>query len=271
MPKLCFRGIHTVQLPTSAFPAGQQFCLTAARIALTESGSPRPQTISSGRWSAGPSPAGHDTVDGCAIYNEPMDANATSGGRVMALDVGSKRIGVAVTDPLDITAQGLDTIQRQNKRRDLEALGQVLAKYGVREIVVGLPLRLSGAEGTQSEKMRRFADDLHKHFGLTVHLWDERWTSTEANRLLRETDLSIKKRGQAVDRMAAILILQSWMEAHPNRPRSRQGLPRLCVQHFARCGKTRHAASLQGICLVRARRPVPQFPGSADCIWSALW
>jgi putative holliday junction resolvase len=147
-----------------------------------------------------------------------MDTPATPVlGRIMALDVGSKRIGVAVTDLLGITAQGLDTIQRQNKRRDMEALGQVLAKYQVREIVVGLPLRLSGAEGTQSEKMRRFADDLHAHFGLTVHLWDERWTSTEANRLLRETDLSIKKRGQAVDRMAAILILTSWMEAHPNR------------------------------------------------------
>ena len=152
------------------------------------------------------------------IYNEAMDAPASpSIGRDLALDVGSKRIGVAITDPLGITAQGLDTIQRQNKRRDLEALRQVLAKYEVREIVVGLPLRLSGAEGTQSEKMRRFADDLHAHFGLTVHLWDERWTSTEANRLLRETDLSIKKRGQAVDRMAAILILQSWMEAHPAR------------------------------------------------------
>jgi putative Holliday junction resolvase len=137
--------------------------------------------------------------------------------RVMALDVGSKRIGVAVSDPLGITAQGLDTIQRQNKRRDLEALRQVLAKYDVHEIVVGLPLRLSGAEGTQSEKMRLFADDLRAHLGLTIHLWDERWTSTQANRLLRETDLSIKKRGQAVDRMAAILILQSWMEAHPVR------------------------------------------------------
>ena len=137
--------------------------------------------------------------------------------RVMALDVGSKRIGVAVTDPLGITAQGLETIQRQNKRRDLEALGQVLAKYQVREIVVGLPLRLSGAEGTQSEKMRRFAEDLQGHFGVTVHLWDERWTSTEANRLLRETNLSIEKRGKAVDRMAAALILQSWLEAHRDK------------------------------------------------------
>jgi len=135
----------------------------------------------------------------------------------MALDVGSRRIGVAVSDPLGITAQGVDTIQRQNKRRDWEALRQVLEKYEVREIVVGLPLRLSGAEGTQSEKMRLFAAELQAHFGLPVHLWDERWTSTEANRLLRETDLSIKKRGQAVDRMAAILILHSWMEAQTPR------------------------------------------------------
>ena len=134
--------------------------------------------------------------------------------RIMALDVGSRRIGVAVSDPLGITAQGLDTIQRQNKRRDLEALRRLLAEYHIREVVVGLPLRLSGAEGTQSEKMRVFADDLRRHFGVTVHLWDERWTSTEANRLLRETDLSIEKRAKAVDRMAATLILQSWLEAH---------------------------------------------------------
>jgi putative Holliday junction resolvase len=137
--------------------------------------------------------------------------------RVLALDVGSKRIGVAISDALGITAQGLETIQRQNKRRDLAVLGEVLKQYAVSEIVVGLPLRLSGAEGTQSEKMRLFADLLKTHFRLPVHLWDERWTSTEANRLLRETDLSIKKRGQAVDRMAAILILQSWMEAQAGK------------------------------------------------------
>jgi len=141
-----------------------------------------------------------------------MDA-VTAHRRVLALDVGTKRIGVAVSDALGITAQGLETIERQNKRRDWEALGAVIAQYDVAEIVVGLPLRLSGAEGTQSEKMRRFADELHAKFGLPVHLWDERWTSTEANRLLRETNLSIEKRGKAVDRMAAVLILQSWLAA----------------------------------------------------------
>lgn len=133
--------------------------------------------------------------------------------RILGLDVGSKRIGVAVSDPLGITAQGLETIQRQNKRQDFERLGQVISQYGVAEIVIGLPLRMSGAEGTQSEKMRQFAEELRRRFTLPVHLWDERLTSAQANRLLRETEMSIQRRGQVVDQMAAVLILQSWMEA----------------------------------------------------------
>jgi putative Holliday junction resolvase len=134
-------------------------------------------------------------------------------GRVMGLDVGSRRIGIAVSDLLGITAQGIETLQRQNKRTDFEALRLLIKEYKVREIVVGLPLRMSGAEGIQSDKMRVFAEELRKKFKLPVHLWDERLTSAEANRLLRETELSIEKRGKAVDRMAAILILQGWMVA----------------------------------------------------------
>ena len=120
---------------------------------------------------------------------------------------------MAVSDPLGITAQGLPTLRRQNKRVDLAALEHVLRKYEVAEIVVGYPLRMSGAEGTQSEKMARFAEDLRKHFELPVHLWDERLTSAEANRVLRESEMSIKRRGDVVDQLAAVLILQSWMEA----------------------------------------------------------
>jgi putative holliday junction resolvase len=134
-------------------------------------------------------------------------------GRILGLDVGSRRIGVAVSDPLGITAQGLETLERKNKRQDLAHLGEVIREYQVQEIVVGLPLRMSGVEGTQAEKIRAFAEGLRKQFGLPVHLWDERLTSAEANRLLRETELSIKKRGRAVDKMAAVLILQGWMEA----------------------------------------------------------
>jgi putative holliday junction resolvase len=129
------------------------------------------------------------------------------------MDVGSKRIGLAISDPLGITAQGLETLQRQNKRTDFARLEQVIREYKVAEIVMGLPLRMSGAEGIQAEKMQAFAEEVRRRFRLPVHLWDERLTSVQANRLLRETDMSIKRRGEVVDQMAAVLILQSWMEA----------------------------------------------------------
>ena len=133
--------------------------------------------------------------------------------RVLGMDVGSKTIGLAVSDPLGITAQGLVTVRRKNKRLDFEQLASVIRDYQVSEIVIGYPLRMSGMEGVQAEKMQRFADEVREKFSLPVHLWDERLTSSQANRLLREFDLSIKKRGEAVDRMAAVLILQNWMEA----------------------------------------------------------
>jgi len=138
-------------------------------------------------------------------------------GRVLALDVGARRIGVAVTDPLGITAQGLDTIQRKNKRTDLAQLESVIRKYEVVELVVGYPLRLSGEVGIQAEKMTLFASELEKRFQIPVHLFDERLTSTEANRVLRESEISIEKRAKAVDRMAAVLILQAWMETRSRR------------------------------------------------------
>jgi putative Holliday junction resolvase len=147
-------------------------------------------------------------------------------GRTMALDVGSRTIGLAVTDPLGFTAQGLITIRRKNKRTDLAALAEVIANYGVVELVVGLPLRMSGAEGRQSEKMREFVAVLQQRFTLPIHLWDERLTSVEANRVLRETEMSIKKRAAVVDQLAAVLILQNWMEArqHPlDHPLEPQG------------------------------------------------
>ena len=142
-----------------------------------------------------------------------MDPGSPLKPRVLGLDVGSKTIGMAISDPLGFTAQGLTTLRRKNKRQDFEQLARVVGEYQVSEIVVGYPLRLSGIEGIQSEKMQLFAEDLRKKFGLPVHLWDERLTSSQANRILRESEISIKKRGEAVDRMAAVLILQSWMEA----------------------------------------------------------
>ena len=159
-----------------------------------------------------PIEAGPSQSAGVEAAREPATSKKGSAARILGLDVGLRRIGIAVSDPLGITAQGLDTLQRRNKRMDLAALERVIREYAVREIVVGLPLRMSGAAGTQSNKMEIFAGELRKRFRLPVHLWDERLTSAEANRLLRATDLSIEKRAKAVDRMAAVLILQGWME-----------------------------------------------------------
>lgn len=134
-------------------------------------------------------------------------------GRILAIDYGARRMGLAVSDPLGITAQGIETLQRRNKRSDFAWLQRVIREYEVREIVLGHPLRMSGEEGTQSQKVAQFAEELRQRFQLPVHLWDERLTSAEANRLLRESDVSVEKRSQAVDRMAATLILQAYLEA----------------------------------------------------------
>jgi putative Holliday junction resolvase len=122
-------------------------------------------------------------------------------------------MGLAVSDALGITAQGLETLQRKNRRSDFARLERVIRENQVQEIVLGYPLRMSGQEGTQSQKVAGFAEELRRKFGLPVHLWDERLTSAEAIRLLRVADLSIHKRAEAVDRMAATLILQSFMQA----------------------------------------------------------
>jgi putative holliday junction resolvase len=136
-----------------------------------------------------------------------------SAGRILAIDYGSRRMGLAVSDALGITAQGLDTLERKNKRSDFARLERTIREYQVREIVLGNPLRMSGEEGTQSRKVAEFADELRRRFEVPVHLWDERLTSSEANRLLRDAEVSLQRRTQAVDRMAATLILQSFLQA----------------------------------------------------------
>jgi putative Holliday junction resolvase len=134
-------------------------------------------------------------------------------GRILAIDYGSRRMGLAVSDPLGITAQGLETLERKNKRADFGRLERTIREYQVREIVLGNPLRMSGQPGTQSQKVAEFADELRRRFQLPVHLWDERLTSAEANRLLRDAEVSTARRARAVDRMAAVLILQSFMQS----------------------------------------------------------
>lgn len=137
----------------------------------------------------------------------------TGTGRVLAVDLGDKRVGLAVSDPLGLTAQGLDTLERRGDRVDLEALRQTCAEREVARIVVGLPRNMDGSEGPRAQKSRAFARRLHEATGLPVFLWDERLSSAEAERVLIAADVSRQKRKQAVDRMAAQVILQGYLEA----------------------------------------------------------
>ena len=147
------------------------------------------------------------------MVNSPQESSdRTHLARILALDFGAKNIGLAVSDELGLTAQGLPTLRRSNKRNDLEHLRRLIRQYGIRELVIGLPLRMSGSEGAQAEKVQTFAEELRHKFKLPVHLFDERLTSVEANRLLRETEMSIQRRAAVVDQLAAVLILQSFLE-----------------------------------------------------------
>ena len=137
-------------------------------------------------------------------------------GRILGLDVGSRRIGIAISDPLGVTAQGITTLERRNRRYDLNELRGLLEKHDVREIVVGNPLQMSGQSGTQAEKMATFAAQLKQTFSIPVHLWDERLSTAEAHRLLDETGIRDSRRKQVIDKMAAVLILQSFLDARAN-------------------------------------------------------
>ena len=142
----------------------------------------------------------------------PLSEETARPARIMAIDFGSRRIGLAVTDELGLTAQGLPTLHRTNKRNDFDHLRRTIKQYAVAEIVMGLPLRMSGEHGIQSDKVEDFAGELRKRFKLPVHLFDERLTSVEANRVLGETEMSGRRRTEVVDQLAAVLILQAFME-----------------------------------------------------------
>jgi putative Holliday junction resolvase len=131
----------------------------------------------------------------------------------LALDVGAKRIGLAVSDPLGLTAQGLDTLIRGSRREVLEHLAKVIEKNEVKELVVGRPIRLGGESSVQTLKAEKFAQLLKETFGLPVHLHDERLTSWEANQLLNQEKLSRHERKGKVDRIAACLILRSFLDS----------------------------------------------------------
>jgi putative holliday junction resolvase len=136
-----------------------------------------------------------------------------STSRILALDLGKKRIGLALSDPLRITAQGLPNLVRTNNRADLQALGELIREHGIGLVLMGNPINMRGTEGRQSVWVREFAGWIETRLGVPVKFWDERLTSVEAGRVLRSSGISIEKRAAAVDKLSAVILLQSYLDS----------------------------------------------------------
>jgi putative Holliday junction resolvase len=148
---------------------------------------------------------------------EPKPGEGAPVPRILGLDVGDRRIGLAISDPLGFTAQPLFTLHRSGRKADLKSIARVLRKHGVREAVVGNPLHMSGDQSPQAAKAQAFAEELRAEFGITVHLWDERLTTTEAHRHLDDAGRpGGRERKGIIDQVAAVLILRSFLEARDN-------------------------------------------------------
>lgn len=133
-------------------------------------------------------------------------------GRVLAVDFGQRRIGLAVSDELGLTAQGLETLERTNIREDVARLARIAADKSVSLVLLGDPIHMSGRPGAQSQRVRAFARRLVRQTGLPVRFWDERLTTVQANRLLRESGVGLRDRRRAVDRLSAVILLESYLE-----------------------------------------------------------
>ncbi len=151
----------------------------------------------------------HYSPSNYRLYHENM--------RVMALDVGDKTIGVAISDALLLTAQARPTLRRKNLHADIEALQRLAIENEVHEIIVGQPLHMSGKPSPQSEKVARFAEELHKVLNIPIVFCDERLTSVAAEEHLQEMGLNWRQRREHVDKIAAMIILQNYLDNRPGR------------------------------------------------------
>jgi len=139
--------------------------------------------------------------------------------RIMALDVGEATLGVALSDPLGITAQPLTTLRRKSLAKDLGEIRSLVDRHDVEAIVIGLPLTLAGERGPAAQKVEAFAAKLERSLDLPVETWDERFTTVQAERALLEADTSRGRRRRVINQIAAALILQSYLEAgHAEKP-----------------------------------------------------
>ncbi len=136
-----------------------------------------------------------------------------AGTRILALDPGSKRIGVALSDELGWTAQPLETYERRSVAEDVTHIQQLVRQHHVRRVVMGLPVRMDGRAGPEAESVRLFLETLERALDVPVIAWDERLTSKAAEKMLIDADVSRKKRKGAVDRIAAAILLQSYLQS----------------------------------------------------------
>ena len=139
--------------------------------------------------------------------------------RILALDFGEKRIGVAVSDPLNIIAQSVGTIERKGIKNDLKKVGELVKEYEARKIIVGLPLNMDGTEGKSANRAMDFVKELKKEIQVEVEMLDERLTTAQGERVFLEADMSRKKRKQNLDKIAAQLILQNYLDSHVQKDR----------------------------------------------------
>lgn len=140
--------------------------------------------------------------------------------RIMGLDFGSKTLGVAVCDPFGWTAQGVETIRRKdvtNLVQTLDRLMQIIEEYQVEKIILGLPINMNNTEGERVEKTKNFRKHLEKRTKIPIEFWDERLSTVGAERSMLEADLSRKKRSEIIDMMAAVYILQGYLDSMKNK------------------------------------------------------
>ncbi len=133
--------------------------------------------------------------------------------RILALDVGDKRIGVAISDELEIAAHSLTTIHRTDQSSDIAGIKQIIEEYNVQEIVVGMPVMMNGSMGIQAEKVSKFVDVLKNEVTIPVIFMDERLSTRFVEKVLIDADVSRRKRGKVIDKLAAVVILQDYMSS----------------------------------------------------------
>jgi putative Holliday junction resolvase len=133
--------------------------------------------------------------------------------RILGIDFGDRKIGLAISDLLGITAQPLISYRRRTEREDADYFKCVVSDYGIKEIVLGLPLRMDGSSGTRAEKTRDFARWLERILNLPVHFWDERLTTKQANKILSQRKLSQKAKKNVEDQVSAVIILSAYLES----------------------------------------------------------